>query len=99
MAFEHLDRAFSKVVMMIVGIYKLIVELFGFDGCNEFLGNFLVKSLESWNDSCLFKLVVAQVVASNEVAGLSAFDGRCQDCIAVVIVQDKNLFVASTGDE
>ena len=86
MAFERPDCAFSKVVAMIVGICKLIVELFGFDGCNKFLGNFVVKSLEGWNDSCLFKLVVAKVVASNEVVGLSAFDGHSKDCIAIVIV-------------
>ena len=86
MAFERPDCAFSKVMKMIVGICKLIVELFGFDGCNELLGNFVVKSLESWNDSCLFKLVVAKVVASNEVVGLSAFDGCCKDCIAVIII-------------
>ena len=47
MAFERLDRLFSKVVTMIVGICELVVELFGFDGCDEFLGNFIVKSLES----------------------------------------------------
>ena len=86
MAFERPDCVFSKVVTMIVGICDLIVELFGFDGCNEFLGNFVVNSLESWNDSCLFKLVVAEVLASNEVVGLSAFDWRCKDCIAVIIV-------------
>ena len=86
MAFERPDCAFSKVVTMIVGICELIVELFGFNGCNEFFGNFVIKSLESWNDSCTFELVVAKVVASDEVVSLSAFDGRCKNCIAVIIV-------------
>ena len=86
MAFKRPDRLLSKVVTMIVCICELILELFGFDGCNEFLGHFVVKLLESWNDSGLLKLVVAKVVASNEVVGLSAFDGRCKDCIAVIIV-------------
>ena len=57
MAFERLDRAFSEVVTMIVGICKLIVELFGFNGCNEFLGHFVIETLEGWNYSCLFELV------------------------------------------
>ena len=82
MSGSRIQRGFT----MIVGICKLIVEMFGFDGCDEFLGNFVVEPLESWNDSCLFELVVAKVVASNEVAGLSAFDGRYKDCIAVIIV-------------
>ena len=86
MAFERSDCTFSKVVTMIVSIGELVVELFGFNGCNEFLRNFVIKSLESWNYSCLFELVVAKVLASNEVVGLSAFDGRCEDCIAVIIV-------------
>ena len=86
MAFERPDCSLSKVVTMIVGICEMIVELFGFDGCNEFFINFVIESLESWNDSCLFKLVVAKVIASNEVVGLSAFDGCSKDCIAVIIV-------------
>ena len=95
MAFERSDCSLSKVMAMIVGVCKLVVKLFGFDGCYEFLGNFVVKSLEGWNDSCLFKLVVAKVVASNKMVGLSALDGCCQDCIGVIIVQDKDVVVSS----
>ena len=79
MAFERSDCAFGKVVTMIVGIWKLIVELFGFNGCNEFLGNFVIEPLESWKYSYLSELVVTKVVVSNEVVSLSAFDGHCKD--------------------
>ena len=41
MALEHSDGLLSMVVaMMIVHISELVVELFGLNGCDEFLGNF-----------------------------------------------------------
>ena len=67
------------------------MKLFGLNGCYELLENFVVKSLERRDDSGLFKLVVAKVVPSDDMAGLSAFDRCCQDCIAVIIVQDKDV--------
>ena len=75
------------------------MELFRFNVCYEVLGNFVAKLLKCWNDSGLFELVVAKVVSSNEMVYLSAFDRCCKDCIAVIIVQDKDIVVASTGDE
>ena len=75
------------------------MKLFGFNGCDEFLGNFVVKSLKCWNDSGLFELVVAKVVSSNEMVCLSASDRCCEDYIAVIIIQDKDIVVASDGDE
>ena len=86
MAFERSDRSFGQVVAVIVGICKLIVELFSFDGCNEFLGNFVIETLEGWNDPCPLELVVAKVIVGNEVVCLSALDGCGKDFIAVVIV-------------
>ena len=53
-AFEGSNRLFCKVVSVVVGIGKLVMELLGFNGRNEFLGDFIVKALECWNDSCLF---------------------------------------------
>ena len=75
------------------------MELFGLNGCNEVLENFIVKSLKCWNDSGSFELVVAKIVSSNEMICLSAFDRCCEDCIAVIIVQDKDIVVALIGDE
>ena len=86
MAFERSDRLFGQVVAVIMGICKLIVELFSFNGCNEFLGHFVIETLEGWNDPCLFELVVAKVIAGDEVVCLSAFGGYSKDCIAVTIV-------------
>ena len=40
-AFERLYCPFGKVVAVVVGICKLIVELFSFNGCNELLGHFV----------------------------------------------------------
>ena len=86
MAFECSDGSFSKVMAMITSIGYLVVELFGLNGCYEVLGNFVVKSLKCWNDSGLFELVVAKIVSNNEMVCLSAFDRRCKDCVAVIIV-------------
>ena len=74
------------------------MELFGFIGCYEVLGNFVVKSLKCWNDSGWFELVVAKIVSSNEMVRLSAFDRCCKDCVAVIIIEDKDAVVALTGD-
>ena len=54
MVFESANSLFSEVVSMIMSVCKLVMELFGFNGCNEFLGDFIVKALECRNDSCLF---------------------------------------------
>ena len=53
------------------------MELFGLNGCYEFPGNVVVKSLERRNDSSLFKLVVAKAVARNKMVSLSVFNGCC----------------------
>ena len=77
-----------------MGICKLVVELFSLNGCNEFLGHFVIKTLKGWNDPCLVELVVAMVIASDEVVGLPTFDGCGKDCIAIIIVKDKDVVVA-----
>ena len=55
--------------------------------------------MERGNDSCLFQLVIANVIASDDMVGLSAFDWCCQDSIAVISIQDKDVVVALAGDE
>ena len=47
MAFERSDCLFGQVVAVIVGICKLVVELFGLNGCNEFLGHFVIEMLKT----------------------------------------------------
>ena len=59
------------------------MELFGFNGWHEFLGDLVVKSLKCWNDSGSYELVVAKVVSSNEMVCLSTFDKCYEDCIVV----------------
>ena len=63
MAFESANSSFSEVVSVIMSVCKLVMELLGFNGCNEILGDFIVKALERRNDSCLFELVVTKIVA------------------------------------
>ena len=99
MAFEPSDCPFSKVVAMIVGVGKLVMKLFGFNECDEFLGNFVDNSLKCWNNSCLFLLVVAKGVAGDEMVDLASFDGCCKDGIAVIIVENEDVAVAWAGNE
>lgn len=94
MAFERSDCPLGEVVPVVVCIGKLVVELFGLNGCNEFLGHFVIKTLKGWNDPCPVELVVAMVIASDELVGLPALDGWGKDCIAVIIVKDKDVVVA-----
>ena len=93
MAFERPYCPFGEVVAVVVCICKLVVELFCLNGCNEFLGHFVIETLKGWNDPCPFELVVAMIKASDEVVSLSALDGGGKDCIAVIILEDKNVVV------
>ena len=74
MAFERLDCPLGEVVPVVVCIGKLVVELFCFYGCYELLGYFVVQALKRWNDPCAFELVVAVIIASDEVLCLAALD-------------------------
>ena len=93
-AFERSDRSFGEVVPVVVCIGKLVVELFCFYGCYELLGHFVVQALKSWNDPRAFELVVAVIIASDEVLCLAALDWGCKDGIAVIIVEYKDVVVA-----
>ena len=94
-AFECSDCPLGEVVPVVMYIGKLVVKLFCFNGCNELLGHFVIKALQCWNDPCSFQLVVAVVVASDEVLCLAALDWGCKDDIAVIIVEYKDVVVAS----
>ena len=78
-AFERSDCPLGEVVPVVVGICKLVVELFCFNGCNELLGYFIIKALKRWNDPCSFELVVAVVISSDEVLCLAALDWGGKD--------------------
>ena len=49
--------------------------------------------LKCWNDPCSFGLVVAVVIACDEVLCLAALDWCCKDGIAVIIIEYKDVVV------
>ena len=94
-AFECSDCPLGEVVPVVMCIGKLVVKLFYFNGCYELLGHFVVQALKSWNDPRALELVVAVIIASDEVLCLAALDWGCKDGIAVIIVEYKDVVVAS----
>ena len=61
---EGLDGTFGKVNAVVARQSNLVIELFGFDGGNECLGNFVVEAEEASLQSAVAKLVLAFPKAS-----------------------------------
>jgi hypothetical protein len=60
-------------------------------------GAFIVKLLEQWAAAGKDEFVVALFVSSKDGISCSVFDGHYVDEVAVVVVEDKEIVVATAG--
>lgn len=79
MILECLNCSFSKVVLVIVGSTELVLEPFAVDASDEFAGDLIVKALYLWADACIVELVVAEVVALDNLVSVASPDWCGED--------------------
>ena len=85
--------------MVIMGVSKLILEIFGGDGRTHGVRDFVVEFVKSWIDSCSLQLGVASIVPLNEVVGMSTLDWMDKDCIGIMVVEEKDIAHTTCGGE
>ena len=59
MVLECLDGAFGEVESMIAGGRQLVIQVLGFDGCNEGIGCLIVESEKANSKASMFELIIA----------------------------------------
>ena len=84
---------------MIVGISVLILEILGSDGHTYAVGDLVVEFVKDWIDPNSLQLGIASIVPFDEVFGLPTLDWVDEDCIGVMIVEEKDLVHTSYGGE
>ena len=92
--FECLNGSFSQVLTVHACVDTLAVKVLRFDICNQVIGDFIVKSMEDWLDSCINEVLVACIIALNQVICTPALDWFCWDCIGVMIIECEDTAVA-----
>ncbi len=95
--FERLDGSFCRISSVYVWQDQLIVYALFSNGSFERLGCFVVELLE-WRLESAFDKILVQVVVRSQVFRVRAIaHGLGKDGITVVVVQNENVFLASTG--
>ena len=97
--FEGANGAFSRVAAMDAGRGQLEVDICFVEEVFEGLGAFIVEALEVGFESCFSKAAVHSFIGGNNAGGLSVFEGLSKDVVAVVVIKDEDVEVASAGGD
>ena len=85
--FEGLCCSFCWVSLMHACVDQLAVKVLGPNAGCEFIGNFIVKSVEDWFDSCICEALVACITSLDQVVRPSALDGFSWCGIGIMVAQ------------
>ena len=72
--FEGLHCSFCWVPSVHAGVDQLTVKVLGSDTGNECIGDFIVKSVKNWFDSCINEAFAACITHLDQVVCSSALD-------------------------
>ena len=87
---------FISIAMMNVGRCQLVVNGVSCHVLLQGSGGFIVKTLELRVETSLGKKNDSALVCSNNVMALATFHWFCMDVVAVIIIQNKQVGVASS---
>lgn len=97
MIFERTDGAFGGVAAVYMWWSKLVVDAFVLKELLEGLGGLIVESLKTWCKAATFQKVNAAFVACEYVRAGSGSQRLRVDVVAIIVVDDENVAVTTTG--
>ena len=99
MVLECLDCTFTVVHAVVSWGGQLVCDPSGSEVVSEVLGHFVVVADESCRESIGCKCGITFVEALYNISSLSGFDWDSIDVIGIVVIHDKEVFVASSGGD
>ena len=72
--------------MVIVGISKMILEIFGGDDCKRGVRDLVVKFVKDWIDSSSLQFGVASIVPFDKEVYLPTLDWMGKDCVGIMVI-------------
>lgn len=97
MIFEGADGSFSCVAAMQVGWCQLEVNIICMEELAEEGGSFIIQSLELWFEATGNEKGVYFLEGSDDGLCGSILDGLSKDGIAIVVINNKKIVVATGG--
>ena len=91
MGFEGLHCSFCWVLWVHAGVDQLAVKIFGFDTGDECIGDFIVKSVENWFDSCINEALVACIMSLDQLFCSPTLDGFSQDGVGITVTESMKM--------
>lgn len=99
MILECSDGSFGSIALVAVWRDQLVVNVIVSEESLELLGGFIVHLVEDGFLASFFEQVDEVSVGSDGFTVLSALHGFTKDDVAVIGIQDKDVFVASAGGD
>lgn len=94
MGFECLNCSFCWVPFVHVSVDQLAVKIFCSYAGHECIGDFIVKSVQNWFDSCICESFVACITSLDQMVCSSAFDWFTKNDIGIIVTECENMTVA-----
>lgn len=91
------DGAFGSITAVLIGWHELEVDAFGSKVLLEGGGTFIVKIKQSRRESGGLENLDEVAVALEDGGTGARRKGFCEDVIAVIVIEDKDIFVTPAG--
>jgi hypothetical protein len=95
MVLPGLDGSFGRVLTVAMRWDPLEINLVFLEGLFQFVGAFVVENVEIGCVSVQLEPSVEGGPCTGEFAGLPGLEWLCEDSIAIIVVEDHNIVVAS----
>jgi hypothetical protein len=95
MVLPGLDGSFGRVSTVAMWWDPLEINLVFLEGLFQLVGAFVVENVEIRCVSVQLESSVEGGPSTGEFAGLAGLEWLCEDSIAVIVVEDHNIVVAS----
>ena len=97
MGCEGSDDPICKVVTMIVGITKLVLDVLLCDRAACEVRDLIVFALEDWRDVSGLEAFVGFVISFDKVMGMVAADWISKDCVGIIVIENENITHVAVG--
>ena len=99
MVFPCSDGTLGRVASMYVWWHKLVVDVLGAVVFFECGGGFVVEPVGLWLEAAADEVAVEFLVGTEDFTARAVFEWLREDCVGVIVIEDHDVLVASTGSD